>query len=163
MQIAKQVEFPFVNVLNNMENRGIKIDVPFFENLKEKSKEHLSELTKSIFNLAEQEFNINSPKQLGEVLFEKLKLTASKKTKTRGRGRLGPNRVHQPSVSPRHLPAASRRRAGWREAQRVAASPSGSPRAPRAAPRRRTRCAAPRAPQRAAPPREASRRRLRRW
>ena len=82
MQIAKQVEFPFVNVLNNMENKGIKIDVPFFENLKEKSKKHLAELTKSIFELAGQEFNINSPKQLGEILFENLKLTASKKTKT---------------------------------------------------------------------------------
>jgi DNA polymerase-1 len=82
MKIANQVEFPFVNVLNNMENRGIKIDIPFFENLKEKSKEHLSELKKSIFDLVEQEFNLNSPKQLGEVLFENLKLTASKKTKT---------------------------------------------------------------------------------
>ena len=82
MQIAKQVEFPFVNVLNNMENRGIKIDIPFFEDLKEKSKEYLNGLTQSIFELAGQEFNINSPKQLGEVLFENLKLTASKKTKT---------------------------------------------------------------------------------
>ncbi len=82
MQIAKQVEFPFINVLNNMENRGIKLDISFFENLKEKSKKNLLELTQSIFQLAKQEFNINSPKQLGEVLFENLKLTASKKTKT---------------------------------------------------------------------------------
>ena len=82
MQIAKQVEFPFVNVLNNMENRGIKIDIPFFENLKDKSQENLLLLTKTIFDLAGEEFNINSPKQLGEVLFENLNLTASKKTKT---------------------------------------------------------------------------------
>jgi len=82
MKIATQVEFPFVNVLNNMENRGIKIDIAFFENLKEKSKNNLLELTQSIFTLAGVEFNINSPKQLGEVLFETLQLTASKKTKT---------------------------------------------------------------------------------
>ena len=82
MKIATQVEFPFVNVLNNMENRGIKIDIAFFENLKEKSKNNLLELTQSIFTLAGVEFNINSPKQLGEVLFETLHLTASKKTKT---------------------------------------------------------------------------------
>ena len=82
MKIATQVEFPFVNVLNNMENRGIKIDIAFFENLKEKSKNNLLELTQSVFTLAGVEFNINSPKQLGEVLFETLQLTASKKTKT---------------------------------------------------------------------------------
>ena len=82
MKIANQVEFPFVNVLNNMESRGIKIDIPFFETLKAKSKNNLIELTKSIFKLAGQEFNINSPKQLGEVLFDSLKLTAFKKTKT---------------------------------------------------------------------------------
>ena len=82
MKIANQVEFPFVNVLNNMENRGIQIDIPFFESLKDNSKNHLIELTKSIFKLSGQEFNINSPKQLGEILFDTLKLTASKKTKT---------------------------------------------------------------------------------
>jgi len=82
MKIASQVEFPFVNVLNNMENKGIKIDIAFFEDLKEKSKENLANLTKMIFELAGVEFNINSPKQLGEVLFDTLKLTASKKTKT---------------------------------------------------------------------------------
>jgi len=82
MKIATQVEFPFINVLNNMENKGIKIDIAFFENLKEKSKNNLLELTQSIFTLAGVEFNINSPKQLGEVLFETLHLTASKKTKT---------------------------------------------------------------------------------
>ena len=82
MKIAKQIEFPFINVLNTMENRGITIDTAFFEQLREKSKENLTLLTKNIFELSGSEFNINSPKQLGEVLFETLKLTASKKTKT---------------------------------------------------------------------------------
>ena len=82
MKIASQVEFPFIKVLNNMENKGIKIDLDFFENLKQKSKENLLLLTKAIFELSEVEFNINSPKQLGEILFDTLKLTASKKTKT---------------------------------------------------------------------------------
>jgi DNA polymerase-1 len=82
MKIANQIEFPFINVLNNMENKGIKIDISFFENLRSNSKKNLADLTKIIHELAQSEFNLNSPKQLGEVLFEKLKLTASKKTKT---------------------------------------------------------------------------------
>lgn len=82
MKIASQVEFPFIKVLNNMENEGIKINIPFFEELKQKSEQNLVDLTKTIFELAGVEFNINSPKQLGEILFDTLKLTASKKTKT---------------------------------------------------------------------------------
>jgi DNA polymerase-1 len=79
---AKEVEFPFIHTLINMENEGIKVDVEYFEKLLEKSNQELSTLTKEIHNLANEEFNINSTKQLGEVLFERLKLPAKKKTKT---------------------------------------------------------------------------------
>ncbi|MEA3513302.1 MAG: DNA polymerase I [Campylobacterota bacterium] len=82
LQIAKRYEFPFVEVISNMEKCGIKIDTGFFEKLKLKSSDHLSKLTKKIYELSGETFNINSPKQLGEVLFDILKLNPPKKTKT---------------------------------------------------------------------------------
>ena len=82
MQIAKRIEFPFINVLSAMEQKGIKVDTKFLENLKEISKHNLVKLTDKIYELSGETFNINSPKQLGAILFDTLKLTASKKTKT---------------------------------------------------------------------------------
>ncbi len=82
MKVAKTIEFPFINVLNTMENIGIKVDVEFFKNLQIKSKENLNKLTDEIYTLSGETFNINSPKQLGIVLFEILNLTPPKKTKT---------------------------------------------------------------------------------
>ncbi|MEA3352589.1 MAG: DNA polymerase I [Campylobacterota bacterium] len=82
MQIAKTIEFPFIKVLYEMQQEGIKVDIEFFKNLKEKSKDHLSKLTDSIYEISGETFNINSPKQLGIVLFDNLKLPAPKKTKT---------------------------------------------------------------------------------
>jgi DNA polymerase-1 len=79
---AKEVEFPFINTLLSMENEGIKIDIKFLTSLKEKADKTIEELTKYIYELAGGEFNINSTKQLGEVLFEKLGLKKGKKTKT---------------------------------------------------------------------------------
>ena len=65
-----------------MENEGIKVDVKKLEELKIKNKVFVSSLHEKICALAQGEFNLNSPKQLGEVLFEKLGLKSSKKTKT---------------------------------------------------------------------------------
>ncbi len=81
-KIGKTIEFPFISVLNNMENIGIKVDVEFFKDLQEKSKENLNNLTNEIYALSGETFNINSPKQLSIVLFEILKLTPPKKTAT---------------------------------------------------------------------------------
>jgi len=79
---AKEVEFPFINVLITMESLGIKVDIKKLEALEVEFKEILERLTNSIYTLTDSKFNINSPKQLGEVLFEKLKLKGAKKTKS---------------------------------------------------------------------------------
>ncbi len=79
---AKNVEYPFIITLLSMENEGIKVNVDFLEKLLEKANKTIENLTKDIFFLTQSEFNINSTKQLGEVLFEKLKLKKGKKTKT---------------------------------------------------------------------------------
>ncbi|PHO08931.1 DNA polymerase I [Malaciobacter canalis] len=81
-ELGQTLEFEFTKVLAYMQENGIKIDINILEDLKEKSLKHLAELTAKIYELAGSEFNINSPKQLGEVLFDKLGLTASKKTKS---------------------------------------------------------------------------------
>ncbi|WP_419777899.1 DNA polymerase I [Malaciobacter marinus] len=81
-ELGQTLEFEFTKVLAYMQENGIKIDIKILEELKEKSLKHLGELTNNIYELAGSEFNINSPKQLGEVLFDKLGLTASKKTKS---------------------------------------------------------------------------------
>ncbi|MEA3316241.1 MAG: DNA polymerase I, partial [Campylobacterota bacterium] len=82
LQIAKQIEFPFISVLERMESKGIKIDLKFFEKLKKISEDNINEIKNKIYELSQEEFNINSPKQLGVVLFERLGLKSTKKTKT---------------------------------------------------------------------------------
>lgn len=82
LQEAHEYEFDFIYVLSSMQNSGIKIDTEFLETLKQKSLKHIHFLSTKIYELAGTEFNINSPKQLGVILFEKLGLKAGKKTKT---------------------------------------------------------------------------------
>lgn len=77
-----EVELPLVEVLGSMEFRGIKVDRNMLHELEIEFKEKIDRLTEDIYSLAETQFNINSPKQLGEVLFEKLGLPPLKKTKT---------------------------------------------------------------------------------
>lgn len=76
------VEMPLIEVLADMEIAGIKLDVPLMRDLSEELERELTGLEKRIFFLAGEEFNINSPKQLQEILFEKLGLKPVKKTKT---------------------------------------------------------------------------------
>jgi len=82
IKLAKTIEFPFIDVILNMEKNGIKVDIDHFIKLKELSTNHLKKLTTDIYDLSGETFNINSPKQLGVVLFEKLGLNPPKKTKT---------------------------------------------------------------------------------
>ena len=79
---AREVEIPFIKTLLKMEKEGIEVDTEFFEKFLVEVKETLEGLTKSIYELAGSEFNINSTKQLGVVLFETLGLPVGKKTKT---------------------------------------------------------------------------------
>jgi len=79
---AKNVEYPFMNVLLRMERLGIKIDPSVLQKLQKTLSEDLKTLTEEIYSLSESEFNIKSPKQLGEILFQKLGLKGGKKTKT---------------------------------------------------------------------------------
>ena len=79
---AQDVEYPFINTLAKMERIGIKVDQSKLKSLEDKLSETLNNLTKDIYKLANGEFNIKSPKQLGVVLFETLGLKGSKKTKT---------------------------------------------------------------------------------
>ena len=76
------IENPLVKVLADMENVGFKVDKDYLEELGEKFNTEIEELEKSIHDDAGEEFNVNSPKQLGEILFEKMGLPVIKKTKT---------------------------------------------------------------------------------
>jgi len=76
------IEMPIINVLYDMEETGIKIDKVFLDNFDNEITKEISIIEQNIYNIAQEKFNINSPKQLAEILFEKLKLPAVKKTKT---------------------------------------------------------------------------------
>ncbi|MGE5559254.1 MAG: DNA polymerase I [Bacillota bacterium] len=80
--LYREVEIPLTAVLLEMEKSGVAVDVEFLKDLSRKMSSRLDELADKIFKHAGGEFNINSPKQLGEFLFERLKLPAQKKTKT---------------------------------------------------------------------------------
>ena len=74
------LEMKLIPVLMDMEWVGIKVDTAFFEDLSRQFSEQLQDIEKEIYDEAGMEFNINSPQQLGFVLFEKLKLPVQKKT-----------------------------------------------------------------------------------
>ncbi|EFG28487.1 DNA polymerase I [Fusobacterium periodonticum] len=80
--ILIQNEMPLIPVLSLMERKGIKIDVSYFKNYSSELEKELAKIEKSIYEEAGEEFNINSPKQLGDILFVKMNLPSGKKTKT---------------------------------------------------------------------------------
>ncbi|MEK7076935.1 MAG: DNA polymerase, partial [Patescibacteria group bacterium] len=75
--VFEKIEMPLIPVLAGMEEAGIKMDAKKLKTLQEKAGEELRELEKTIYREAGMEFNINSPKQMGEVLFDKLGLKES--------------------------------------------------------------------------------------
>ncbi len=81
-EIAEEIEFPLIRVLAEMERAGVSIDVDMLNSFSEVLTSDLEELEQKIFEETGEEFNLNSPKQLGEVLFDKMGLPAGKKTKT---------------------------------------------------------------------------------
>ncbi|MDU5082995.1 DNA polymerase I [uncultured Tissierella sp.] len=82
LDLYYNVELPLVEVLGSMEYYGFKIDTDELKKLGKEYDEEINSLTTDIYTLADVEFNINSPKQLGEILFDKLSLPIVKKTKT---------------------------------------------------------------------------------
>ena len=82
--LAESVEFPLIKVISDMEIAGISLDTNSLKNYAVQLTEEINKLEKEIFGLAGQEFNISSPKQLGEILFDKLKVSKeTKRTKTK--------------------------------------------------------------------------------
>jgi DNA polymerase-1 len=81
-ELFEQVEMPLVAVLAEVEKTGVKLDLPFLKNMSTELEATLGTLMADIYELAGEEFNINSPKQLEKILFDKLKLPPSRRTKT---------------------------------------------------------------------------------
>ncbi len=80
--LAREIETPFVKVLMGMEFQGFKIDAPYFKRLEQEFKNELNVLERQILDLIGVDFNLNSPKQLGEVLYDKLELPKNKSHST---------------------------------------------------------------------------------
>jgi DNA polymerase I len=82
LELIDELELPLALILAEMEHTGVKVDQQRLLDMKEELGNRIEELEKKIHELAGESFNINSPKQLGVILFEKLGLPAVKKTKT---------------------------------------------------------------------------------
>lgn len=82
LELYNNIEHPLIFTLADMEKRGIKADKKELETYSQKLNKRIMQLETQIYELAGEQFNINSPKQLGVILFEKLNLPFAKKTKT---------------------------------------------------------------------------------
>ena len=82
MTLYNDIEFPLVTVLAKMEMNGIKVEKEVLFEMKDEILKRIEEVSQIIYNMAGVEFNISSPKQLGDILFEKLGLPHAKKNKT---------------------------------------------------------------------------------
>ena len=82
IEVFETIDIPTIEVLANMQFNGMKINENDLIEFGKTLKDGLTLLTSEIYNIAGEEFNINSPKQLGEILFEKMKLPVIKKTKS---------------------------------------------------------------------------------
>ncbi len=72
--IYKEIEIPIIPIIKNMEEVGIKVDTDYLKKLSSQYHKDLDAIEKNIWKLAGREFNINSPKQLGEIIFDELKI-----------------------------------------------------------------------------------------
>ncbi|MCX7956369.1 MAG: DNA polymerase I [Endomicrobia bacterium] len=80
--IYKKIDLPLIEILAKMEKNGILVDILYLNNLKAELEEKIKKVTEEIYKLADFNFNLNSPKQLRFILFDKLKLVPIKKKKT---------------------------------------------------------------------------------
>ncbi|SDK42677.1 DNA polymerase I [Sediminibacillus albus] len=81
-ELFKELEMPLAIILGEMEHTGVKVDVDRLKDMGAELQSRLKQIEKEVFELAGEPFNLNSPKQLGPILFEKLGLPVIKKTKT---------------------------------------------------------------------------------
>ncbi len=86
-KVYDDIEAPIIPIIDKMDNRGVKIDIDFLKELSKTYHAELSKLEKKIWEYAGVEFNVNSPKQLSEILFDKMALTAKGLKKTSGGAR----------------------------------------------------------------------------
>lgn len=82
LELFSNIEMKLSSVLASMEIEGVRVDTKVLDKMGENINKKLDELTSEIYNYAGEEFNIQSPKQLGEILFEKLEIPYPKKKKT---------------------------------------------------------------------------------
>ena len=80
--VANDIEFPLTKVLAAMEMRGVQLDTGMLDQYSRELGEKIKELEQQIYKKSGHEFNINSPQQLGDILFKKLKIPSKKKTRT---------------------------------------------------------------------------------
>lgn len=83
-KVYEEIEKPIIPIVEKMQNYGVLIDKKYFENLSKEYHQELDKLTTKIYKMAGTEFNINSPKQMGEVLFDKMGMKSSKKKNASG-------------------------------------------------------------------------------
>ncbi len=81
-ELFKELEMPLALILGEMEHTGVQVDVSRLEEMGAELKKRLDKIEQEVYELAGESFNLNSPKQLGPILFEKLGLPVIKKTKT---------------------------------------------------------------------------------
>lgn len=81
-ELLVELEMPLAVILGRMEHRGVSVDVGRLQEMGAELEERLNKVEQEVYELAGEEFNLNSPKQLGPILFEKLGLPVIKKTKT---------------------------------------------------------------------------------
>lgn len=86
-QVYEEIELPLIPIIAAAEERGILINIPYLQSLAKEYRDKADELVKKVYKLAGREFNLNSPKQLGEVLFDELKLNVKGLKKTAGGAR----------------------------------------------------------------------------
>lgn len=82
LELAEKSEFEFIKTLTMLENNGIKLDTKALSVLMKQYEQEIKILSEEIYTLCEDKFNLNSPKQVGDILFQKLKLPSGKKGKT---------------------------------------------------------------------------------
>ena len=83
-ELLEEIEVPLIHVLARMEEHGVKVDCHLLQEMSQEVEGEISRLTQEIFEISGEEFNLNSPRQLSTVLFEKLNLPLKRKTRKAG-------------------------------------------------------------------------------